>query len=152
MNLIDLIALLFIISGVVFCLVAALGIVVLPDIFLRMSATTKAATMGAGLTLIGAALFFQDFAITTRAIAISLFLILTAPVGAHMIGRAAYFEVTEDGEPPLSDITVKDELKDRYDAVTRQIYSRAQIKKNDTSMRETSLDALNSYVEKQESK
>lgn len=112
------IVLTLIVMGVIFCAVAAIGIVIMPDIFLRMSATTKAATLGAGLVLLGVALNFADgnVDISGRAVAIALFLILTAPVGAHMIGRAAYFEPTREGEPPiLSEMTVLDEMHNRPD-------------------------------------
>src|SRR5690606_13076706 len=77
--------------GVATILLAAVGIVRMPDIYLRISVTTKAATMGMGLLLIGAAVYFNELGITSRVIAIIIFLLITAPVGAHMIGRAAYF-------------------------------------------------------------
>lgn len=112
------IVLTLIVMGVIFCAVAAIGVVIMPDIFLRMSASTKASTLGAGLVLLGVALNFMDgnVDISGRAIAIALFLILTAPVGAHMIGRAAYFEPTHEGEPPiLSELTVLDEMHNRPD-------------------------------------
>lgn len=76
--------------GAAFMLLAGIGLVRLPDLFLRLSATSKAATLGAALTLLGAAVHFGDGVILGRAIAIVFFLFLTAPVAAHKIGRAAY--------------------------------------------------------------
>lgn len=81
--------------GTFFILIAGLGLVRMPDLFLRMSASTKAATLGVGCTLLGVALYFGDFATFIRAGAIIVFLLLTAPVAAHLIGRAAY----QDGVP-----------------------------------------------------
>lgn len=78
------------IVGSFFILLAAVGLYKMPDIFMRMGATTKGATLGVTLILIGTAMFFQDLAITTRSIAIIIFLFLTAPVAAHIIGKAAY--------------------------------------------------------------
>ena len=75
-------------SGFVF--VAGLGIVRMPDLLIRMHASTKAGTLGCGLILLATALHFQDVAVASRAIAAFLFLLITAPVAAHLIGRAAY--------------------------------------------------------------
>lgn len=77
--------------GALFILLAAIGIVRMPDLYLRISVTTKAATLGVGLLLLSTALYFKEVSITTRAIAIVFFLFLTAPIGAHLIGRASYF-------------------------------------------------------------
>lgn len=77
--------------GALFILIAAIGVVRMPDLYLRISVTTKAATLGIGLVLIAAAVYFNEFGIFSRVSAIILFMLLTAPVGAHMIGRASYF-------------------------------------------------------------
>jgi multicomponent Na+:H+ antiporter subunit G len=69
--------------------VAALGVLRLPDVLIRMHASTKAGTLACGVVAVAAALHFADSGVTVRAVAIVLFLILTAPVAAHMIGRAA---------------------------------------------------------------
>lgn len=76
--------------GGFFCFVAGLGILRLPDVLIRMHASTKAGTLGAGLILGAVAVYFGDIATITRAIAAILFLLVTAPVAAHMIGRAAF--------------------------------------------------------------
>ena len=78
------------IAGTLFLLIAGVGIVRLPDVFCRASATTKAATLGVGCLLTAVACYFGDPLVTTRVIATISFLLLTAPVAAHMIGRAAY--------------------------------------------------------------
>lgn len=77
--------------GALFILLAAIGVIRMPDLYLRISVTTKAATLGIGLLLIAAATYFNEFGISSRVAAIILFMLLTAPVGAHMIGRASYF-------------------------------------------------------------
>jgi multicomponent Na+:H+ antiporter subunit G len=76
--------------GGFFCFVAGLGILRLPDVLIRMHASTKAGTLGSGLILVAVAVYFSDTATTTRAILAILFLLITAPVAAHMIGRAAF--------------------------------------------------------------
>lgn len=104
--------------GTLFILLAAIGIVRMPDIYLRISVTTKAATLGIGLILIGAAMYFNDLGITSRVIAIIIFLLLTAPVGAHMIGRASYFTGIKMWEN-----SVYDDLKGKYDPKTHELSS-----------------------------
>ncbi len=95
--------------GALFILLAAIGVVRMPDLYLRISVTTKAATLGIGLVLIAAALYFNDLSITTRVSAIIVFMLLTAPVGAHMLGRASYFSGVK-----LWDKSVFDDLKGKY--------------------------------------
>lgn len=92
-------------GGTFFAVVAAIGIVRFPDLFMRLSATTKASTLGASLILGGVALFFDDAAVTGKIAAIIVFIVLTAPVAAHMLGRAAYFSGV-----PLWKESVRDEL------------------------------------------
>lgn len=76
--------------GALFTLLAAVGILRLPDLFTRMHAITKAGTLGVGLSLLAVALFYLDLGVSTRALAAIAFVLLTAPVSSHLIGRAAY--------------------------------------------------------------
>ena len=71
-------------------LLAAVGLVRLPDLFTRLHATTKAGTVGAWFMMLAVIYFFSEVVVVMRAVAILLFLALTAPVSAHMIGQAAY--------------------------------------------------------------
>jgi multicomponent Na+:H+ antiporter subunit G len=100
---------LLLVIGALFMLLAGLGILRLPDLFMRLQASTKASTLGVGCMLLAAAIHFQDLAVTTRAVLIIAFFFLTAPVGAHMIARAAYAV----GVPLLWEGTITDELRDR---------------------------------------
>ena len=79
-----------VIMGALFAFFAALGVLRLPDVLIRMHASTKAGTLGCGLILAAVAVHFGETGIVARAAAAIVFLLLTAPVGAHMIGRAAY--------------------------------------------------------------
>lgn len=87
---VDILLSVLILIGGAFCFIAGLGVLRLPDVLIRMHASTKAGTLGSGLILVAVAVFFTDTATTTRAIATILFLLITAPVAAHMIGRAAF--------------------------------------------------------------
>jgi multicomponent Na+:H+ antiporter subunit G len=95
--------------GALLMLIAAIGLVRMPDLPTRMHATAKAGTLGAGMMLAGVAIHFAQEGVVARAVAAIAFIILTAPVAAHAIGRAGYAMGV-----PLWSRTVKDELKGRY--------------------------------------
>lgn len=82
------VGLLFLLGGV-FSFFAAVGVLRLPDVFTRMHASTKAGTLGTSFILAGAAVHFQDLTITAKVVLAILFILLTAPIAGHMIGRAA---------------------------------------------------------------
>lgn len=77
--------------GAIFSLLAAVGLLRLPDFYTRVHAASKAGVVGAGLVLAAVALAAFDGAVVFRAIAGILFLVLTTPVSAHLLARAAYF-------------------------------------------------------------
>jgi multicomponent Na+:H+ antiporter subunit G len=106
----EIISIILMLIGVLLLMIAGIGIVRMPDIFLRMSAASKASSLGAGCVLLSVAVSAADIAVTVRALAGLLFLLLTAPVAAHMIGRAAYMIGA-----PLWKGTMVDELKGHYD-------------------------------------
>lgn len=97
-------ALIFLGAFLVF--VSGVGLVRMPDLFLRMAALTQAATLGAGAIFLAVAFFFADWGISGRAIAVVIFLFLTTPVSAHAMGRAAYHSGV-----PLWKGTVRNDLK-----------------------------------------
>jgi multicomponent Na+:H+ antiporter subunit G len=97
-----------VLGGTFFALVAALGLLRLPDLPMRMHAATKAGTLGAGLLLVAVAMVSPGPGAIARALAGMVFLFLTAPVAAHLVARAAY----RAGEMPLWHRTAVDELGD----------------------------------------
>lgn len=97
-----------ILLGGCFMLLAGIGVLRMPDLFMRMQAATKAATLGAGCMLLAVAVYFNDLAVTTRALLVIAFVFLTAPVAAHVIARAAYSMGV-----PLWEKTLADELKEK---------------------------------------
>lgn len=86
----DIVAGSLILLGGAFCLVAAAGVVRMPDVFVRMHASTKAGTLGVGLIGLGACVHVAETGFVAKALLIIAFMILTAPVGAHLLGRAAF--------------------------------------------------------------
>jgi multicomponent Na+:H+ antiporter subunit G len=113
------------IVGTIFTVLAAIGILRMPDLFQRLSTATKAATLGVGSLLLAAAVHFDDLGTSTRALATIFFLVLTAPIAAHIIGRAAYFVST-----PLWEGTICDELRGRYNADTHVLESPEEDSRN----------------------
>ena len=97
-------------GGVALAVVAGIGLVRFPDVFSRMHASTKPATLGLLMVTVGAALAMDEGSDRSRLLLVAAFGFLTAPVAAHMIGRAAY----RSGTGALTDLVV-DELRDVSD-------------------------------------
>lgn len=80
----------FVLIGAFFALVASIGLLRLPDLYSRMHAASKAGTMGSGLMLIALAVHAADSGVFARALAGVVFFLLTAPISAHLLAKAAY--------------------------------------------------------------
>lgn len=81
---------LFLLMGGILSLIAAAGVLRMPDIFTRMHAATKVGTVGVSSITIGLMIHFGSITVISRGILVIAFFLLTAPVAAHMIARAAY--------------------------------------------------------------
>lgn len=106
----------FLLVGAAFMLLAALGVLRMPDLFTRLQATSKATTLGVGCLMIGVAIHFGEFGTVLRACVIVLLFFVTAPISAHVVARAAYFLGSD-----LWDRTIIDELRGRYDQRTHRL-------------------------------
>jgi multicomponent Na+:H+ antiporter subunit G len=93
------------VSGCLLALLAAIGLHRFPDVFCRMHAATKPATLGLVLIAIAASLSVTATGAWVKLMLVVALQFLTAPVGAHMVGRAAYRSGI-----PLSEDTIMDEL------------------------------------------
>jgi len=78
----------FLLIGVSFLLLGALGLVRMPDMYNRIQAGTKATTLGSMALIIGVAFHHPDW--TLKLLLIAFFILLTSPVGSSTIARAAY--------------------------------------------------------------
>ncbi len=87
---IEALAAVFVALGGLFCLLAGIGVVRLGDIYLRMHASTKAGTLGLALICVAVMLVADGWSNVAEALFVFLFMIATAPVGAHLIGRAVF--------------------------------------------------------------
>ena len=77
------------ITGTLFVGLAAIGTLRMPDIYSRLHAASKAATLGVACLGCALVLHFDEWAIGFRALAFRLVLFLTAPVSTHLIARPA---------------------------------------------------------------
>lgn len=116
MSFVGLLTLFLVFIGAAFALLGAIGILRMPDFYMRISSVTKASTLGAGAALLAAALHFGELGVASRGIATLLFLFLTGPIAAHRIARAAYFD-----NCPRWFQTQIDELRGRYDEDTHEL-------------------------------
>lgn len=100
----------FLLIGSFFMLVGGIGMVRLPDLFMRLHAPTKSSTFGLGSFLIAAMIYSASFGRFGFAeVLITLFAFITAPVSANLMAQAALHlrlrsmsgEVPEALERPL---------------------------------------------------
>ena len=86
----DVVAGVCLVSGALLSLAAGLGLLRFPDLLSRMHAATKPQVLGLLLILTGAAVRLHNVIDITTLVLIAVFQLATAPVGAHMVGRAVY--------------------------------------------------------------
>ncbi len=96
----DLLSLVLILLGAVLCLTAAIGLLRFHDVPSRLHAATKPQVLGLILICLAVALSARSWAVVAFLVAIVLVQLATAPLSAHMVGRAAYRNGTID-EPSL---------------------------------------------------
>lgn len=107
----DLLTAILLFTGACFTLLATVGIVRLPDLFTRLHAATKAATLGVSCLMVAVAIHFGSLPVAARAVAAILFILLTAPVSAHLLARAAYWMGV-----PLWEATHTDEFRSHWES------------------------------------
>jgi multicomponent Na+:H+ antiporter subunit G len=107
MNVLDAVAAVLVVAGCALGLLGGIGVLRLSDVFGRMHAATKPPTLGLVLVALGAILRVDELSDVTFLVLVVGLQFLTAPVGAHLVGRSAY-----DSGGQLADDTVIDELHD----------------------------------------
>lgn len=84
------VAAILVFAGSAVTLVAALGVLRLPDFFMRMHAATKAGVVGPSLILAAAGFFEPSIATWITILFTILFLLTTTPISGHLIARAGF--------------------------------------------------------------
>jgi multicomponent Na+:H+ antiporter subunit G len=119
MNLIQMILVaLFAVLAAGFSLVAAIGILRMPDVYIRLHASAKAGTLGAIFAMLAIAVYAGELQYLARGALIVAFLFTTAPVATLKIARLAYVE----GEPREDEDCI-DEIRDCLDPETHELRS-----------------------------
>lgn len=109
----EILAGILIVVGVAFSFLAGLGILRMPEFYMRVHASAKSATLGVSCLVLAAASQFDAAGATTRALLVVVFLFLTAPVAAHMLGRAAHWAGV-----PQWEHSVVDEMKSQRESTS----------------------------------
>ncbi|WP_316858077.1 monovalent cation/H(+) antiporter subunit G [uncultured Cohaesibacter sp.] len=107
----DIIVGLLLLVSACFVLTASLGLLRFPDVFTRMHSASKAGTLGSGVALLALAVHSAELDVATRALAGIVFFLLTAPVSAHLVARAAYLSGTKPWKGTVIDEYGGDEQK-----------------------------------------
>lgn len=76
-------------SGSMFCLVGAVGLIRLPEFFSRVHASSIVDSLGAILILLGLATQTQELSVALKLLLILFFLMLTSPTAVHALARTA---------------------------------------------------------------
>ena len=110
----DLLAGIALLLGAFLSLAAGVGIVRFPDALSRMHAATKPQVLGLVFVCIAIALESRTWSTLLLLIPVILFQLLTAPISAHMVGRAGYRTANF-----RSELMIVDELEEAVDAASR---------------------------------
>ncbi|QVQ50688.1 monovalent cation/H(+) antiporter subunit G [Spiractinospora alimapuensis] len=94
--------------GTAFMVTSAIALIRLDDVFTRINAVTKAATLGVILILIGSFLMMPGWDTAWKVVLAVLLQLITSPVGSFFVARAAY-----RSRSALSSSTCRDELGGR---------------------------------------
>lgn len=79
----------FLLIGAFFIVVGSIGLVSLPDFFMRLHAPTKASTLGVGGILLASMAYAFKDSLLIHELIITLFIFITAPVSAQLLSQAA---------------------------------------------------------------
>ena len=113
----DLIVGILMLGGALMSLAAAIGLTRFPDLMSRMHAASKPQVLGLLLFLLAMAVQFRSWKLLPVLAVCWLFMILTAPVSAHMVGRAGYR--TKHLRPELLSIDELDDVVGRAQELLR---------------------------------
>jgi multicomponent Na+:H+ antiporter subunit G len=93
-----------------FILIASIGLLKMPDVYLRMSASTIAGTFGVASMLVAVAIHFHDFGIFLHIVGVIIFSDTDGACRGTYAGRSSHIIGL-----PMWDKTVCDDMKDKYD-------------------------------------
>lgn len=111
----DIAAAVCLVGGALLSLAAGVALLRFPDLLSRMHAATKPQVLGLLLVLLGCGLRLRTAVDVTTLVLVGVFQLATAPVAAHMVGRAIYRD-----RQMRADLLVTDELGPEADHIGRE--------------------------------
>jgi multicomponent Na+:H+ antiporter subunit G len=109
----DVLSAICLLLGAALSLAAGIGLLRFPDLLSRMHAASKPQVLGLLLILTGVGLRLRTGIDVTTLVLVAIFQLMTAPVAAHMVARAAYRT-----RRVRRDLLIVDELSERLDEAT----------------------------------
>ncbi|MCA6213924.1 MAG: multicomponent Na+:H+ antiporter subunit [Thermococcaceae archaeon] len=104
--------------GTFFYVLSSLGLIRMPDVYNRMQTATKSATLGSLGVIVGTGIWavgeLGSYSWIPKTLIIAVFLLLTNPIAAHALIRAAY-----KSGVPLWEGTVVDKYKEAEGSLER---------------------------------
>lgn len=132
----DFLAAVLLICGCFLTLAAGVGVLRFPDLLARMHAATKPQVLGLILMLTAEALRVRSWSVVGILALIITFQLLTAPIAAHIVGRAGYRTGQMERE-----LTLVDELAEDQTTATVQVRSAVEnIPDFETRLRDRVID------------
>ncbi|HEX6257372.1 MAG TPA: monovalent cation/H(+) antiporter subunit G [Euzebyales bacterium] len=114
--LIDIVVGILLLAGCLLALIAAVGLHRFPDLFCRMHAATKPATLGMLCIAVAVGIAVPVQGSVVKLLLVVVLQFLTAPVAAHMVGRAAYKSGIEMASSTILDELGRSDRANRYGA------------------------------------
>ena len=109
MSILEVIICILLVIGIFFTLAGVVGVIRMPDTFCRLQSATNIATMGAMPIALACSIYGfseSNTSLGIKSLIIVVFLLISNPVGAHAMARAAYKNKAE-----LSDKTKFDHYR-----------------------------------------
>lgn len=105
------ISILLLIGGF-FILIGSIGLVKMPDFFMRLHGPTKATTLGMAALLVAAMVLFSTTqpGLSLKEVLISLFLLLTAPISGYMMIKSAIHHKLDSIERTKGKENIEDDV------------------------------------------
>ena len=105
----DIFTIFFLLIGLFFMLVGAIGVLRLPDTYNRLHGATKCSTLGLLGMLLATVAHIGDLSIVTKASLTILFIFVSNPVGSHLLAKAALRDRVAKWQGTIGDESEEDD-------------------------------------------
>ena len=111
MSILEVIICILLVIGIFFTLAGVVGVIRMPDTFCRLQSATNIATMGAMPIALACSIYGfseSNTSLGIKSLIIVVFLLISNPVGAHAMARAAYKNKAELSDKTKFDLYRRD--------------------------------------------